>query len=117
MDSPEQVPYAFGSDRDLRNVILLLVKAHKMRHSHATSLQSLLTGLMMQSRSSIPISPKDFEDQARDLPKIQATMDQIADDEARQLETILKGDGPFLDALRVYASRQFWQPRPSGCLP
>jgi hypothetical protein len=117
MDSPEQTPYLFGSDRDLRNVILLLVKAHKMRHSHATSLQSLLTQLIMQSKSSIPLSPKDFEDQARDLPGIQATMDRIADDEAAEVEKALKGDGPFVDHLRVYASRQFWQPRPKGCLP
>ena len=117
MDSPEQPPYPFGSERDVKNVILLLVKAHKMRHSHATSLQSVLTQLMMQSKSSIPLSPKDFEDQVRDLPKIQATMDRIADDEAAELEKALTGDGPFVDHLRVYASQQFWQPRPKGCLP
>jgi hypothetical protein len=104
-------------DRDLRNVILLLVKAHKMRHSHATSLQSLLNRVMMQSKSSTPLSPKDFEDLGRDLPGLQATMDRIADDESRQVEAALNGEGDFLEALRIYASRQFWQPRPKGSLP
>jgi hypothetical protein len=101
-------------DRDLRNVILLLVKAHKMRQSHAAALRIVLQAVVDESasRKAVP-SLADIETELR---KILAQTDPIADAEARQVEAALNGESDFQAALGLYASQQFWKPRPKGSL-
>jgi hypothetical protein len=100
-------------DRDLRNVILLLVKAHKMRQSHAAALRVLCRAVLDES-SKRKLTSVDLD---VEYLKIQAQTDPVADLEARDIEAALTGGGPFLEQLRIYASRQFLSPRPEGTLP
>jgi hypothetical protein len=99
-------------ERDIRNVILLLVKAHKMRQSHAAALRVLCQAAADESASR-QVTTFDLQ---KELPRILKQTDPVADLEAAQVETALNGEGEFLDALRLYASRQFWNPRPKGTL-
>jgi hypothetical protein len=101
-------------DRELRKVILLLVKSHKMRQSHAAALRVLLMATVDESASRR--SPLTLADIEKELPKIQAQTDLLVDDEARQVEAALNGEGDFLEAVRIYSSRQFWNARPEGSL-
>jgi hypothetical protein len=95
-------------------VILLLVQAHKMRQSHAAALRILLQGVADESASrKAPLTLADIQ---KELPKIQAQTDLLVDDEARQVEAALNGEGDFLETVRAYASRQFWNARPEGSL-
>jgi hypothetical protein len=109
------LPYNKGmSDRDLRNVVLLLVEAHKKRQSHAAALRVLVQAVVDESASrKTALTLAEVE---QELQKILAQTIPVADAEARQVEVALKGESDFLEPLRVYASQQFWSPRPQGTL-
>jgi hypothetical protein len=97
------------SERDLRNAILLLVKAHKMRQSQWLAIQILLAARVDASSSQTPgLSLADIE---RELPSILAQTGPEADAEAQQVEAALNGQSDFLEELQAYASRQFWTTR------
>jgi hypothetical protein len=103
-------------DRDLRNVILLLVKAHKMQQARAASFRILLLAAVDESANLERGRHLTLADIERELPKIRDQTEPIADAEARQVEAALNDQKDFLEELRIYASRQFWKPRPEGAL-
>ena len=85
-----------------------------MRLSQAAALRVCLQAVLDESAN--PKAPLTLADIEKELPKILAQTGPIADDEARAVEAALNGESDFLEQLRVYASRQFWKPRPDGTL-
>jgi hypothetical protein len=101
--------------RDLRNVIELLLKSHKIFKSRATALRMVLEEICgnQASRSGAQLRAQI---EAR-FPEILAKTDEAVNAQAQQIETRLKSEDNFLDALRVYASQQFWSGRGSDASP
>jgi hypothetical protein len=96
-------------ERDLRKVILLLVQAHKMRESQAAAFRLLILAILEElarRKAGPPLAEVETE-----LWKIRARTDLLADNEAQQVEAALNGESDFLEALRVYTSRQFGRAR------
>jgi hypothetical protein len=85
-----------------------------MRQSHAAALRILVQAVVDESASRK--GGLTLADTEKELPKILAQVVPLADAEAQQVEAALNGEKDFLEALRVYASRQFWKPRPKGSL-
>jgi hypothetical protein len=93
------------SERELRKVILLLVNSHKMYQ-----VRSLMQGAGLQKAMELIQSGR------KDLGYIRAAQEQAqtvgdaeANKQAQSLENALAGEEPFLELLRVYASRQSWK--------
>jgi hypothetical protein len=97
------------NDRDLRNVILLLIKAIKLYRARAYALNEALSALMATpptKRYRIPVGMVNerAEGYHRDF---QAQANQ----QAQKIEQALAGDGEYLEILRAYASfHQRWEP-------
>jgi hypothetical protein len=99
-------PYQFGSEQDLRNVIQLLVNAHKLWQSRALTLDRILNGIMAQSPTKrANLTVRDIDTITR---QIQPIVDAEVQLKAEQVERKLK-DGDYLNAVRIYASQQFWK--------
>ena len=99
-------PYQFGSEQDLRNVIQLLVNAHKLWQSRAVTLDRILNGIMAQSPTKrANLTVRDIDTITR---QIQPIVDAEVQLKAEQVERKLK-DGDYLNAVRIYASQQFWK--------
>ena len=93
------------NDRDLRNVILLLVKAHKMYQARALSLNTALSAIMaLPSTKRAEITDAQIHEEAQ---KVLSRANQLADEQSAPLEKALGGSSDFLETLRVYASQQF----------
>jgi len=103
-------------DRELRKVILLLVQAHKTQLARAASYRILLMAATDETANLKRGRYLSLADIEQELPRIRAQTEPAADAEARQVEAALNGEKDFLEALRVYASQQFWRPRPAGTL-
>ena len=99
-------PYQFGSEEDLRNVIQLLVNAVKLWQVRAVTVDKFLNAILAappQKRALLSVA--DIDALARDIrPQAGAAADLMAE----QVEKKLK-EGDFLNAVRVYASQQFWK--------
>ena len=99
-------PYQFGSEEDLRNVMLLLVDAVKLWQVRAVTVDKILNAIMAappQKRASLTVA--DIDALARDIrPQAAAAADLMAE----QVEKKLR-EGDFLNAARIYASQQFWK--------
>ncbi len=101
-----QEPYVFGSEKDLRKVIQLLVNAHKLWQSRAMTLDKVLNGIMAQSPTKRgSLTAQDIDAITRQIQPIVEAQAQL---NAEQVEKKLK-DGDFLNAVRIYASQQFWK--------
>jgi hypothetical protein len=98
------------SERDLRNPILQLIQAHKLRQLRAAALQVLCPAALEESATR----PVTIADLRSELPKIEVQLKPEVDAEARPLEDALIAGEPFLGLLRSYASQQFQNPRPRG---
>jgi hypothetical protein len=95
------------NDRDLRNVILLLVKACKLYKARAYTANKLLTSLMsLPPTKRAATSPEFVNSEAKSFL---SHFGDAADQEAARIERSLEGDGAFLEYLRVYASQQYWK--------
>ena len=95
------------NDRDLRNVILLLVKAHKMYQARALSLNTALSAIMaLPPTKRAEITDAQIHEEAQ---KVLSRANQLADEQSAKLEKALEGSSEFLETLRVYASQQFWK--------
>lgn len=94
------------SERDLRNAILLLVRAHKLwqvRAVRAGKALSAIAALPPGKRAALTVD--DIDALAR---KVSFQIQEVADKLASQIERKLEGDGEFQTALSLYASKQFW---------
>jgi len=99
-------PYQFGSEQDLRNVIQLLVNAHKLWQSRAVTLDKVLNGIMAHSPTKrANLTVQDIDAITR---RVQPIVEAEVQLKAEQVEAKLK-EGDFLNALRIYASQQFWR--------
>lgn len=109
MTEQSEIPVP-GSEQDQRNVIRLLVKAHKLWQVRAVTLDKVLNAVMALPRAKrAALSVADIEAITLSVrPMVEAGAQQWAEQVERKLE---KGD--FLNAARVYASQQFWPERPS----
>jgi hypothetical protein len=95
------------NDRDLRNVLLILVKGLKLYKARACTTNNLLTALMAlppTKRAEVTTGYVSSE-----TSKLLTEFGAAADKEALHIEKALSGSGEFLEALRVYASRQHWK--------
>lgn len=99
-------PYQFGNEQDLRNVIQLLVDAHKLWQSRAVTANKTLHAIMaMNPKKRANLTEQDIHAIAS---RVQPIAEADAQMKAEQVEKKLKS-GDFLNAVRVYASQQFWK--------
>ena len=98
--------YEIGSEKDLRNVILLLVKAV------SRSRTSLMAGKMaIQAISSMsPDERKALTSEGikSELANIERQLERQPDPAVVRVVQVLEGDGEFLNQLRVFASQLHW---------
>jgi hypothetical protein len=92
-------------DRELRDGILLLVRACKLWQSRAVASSialSRIVDLPRREREMLSAQAlRSFADQAR----LQGSV--VAEQQAASLEQALSGSSEFLDALRLYAFKHF----------
>lgn len=96
-----------NDDRDLRNVLQLLINGLKLYKARAHTSNKLLSAVMAlhpTKRSELTTEYVNSE-----LRKFRGLYDDAAQKEAANIEKALSGDGDFLETLRVYASQQFWE--------
>ena len=101
-------PYPFGEEEDWRNVILLIIEAHKKWQLRAASLNAVLNAVLAlppAKRAAMSVSEVEALTQqalAKAVP--------IVDKQSAEVERRLKEPDHrmLLEALRVYASQQFW---------
>jgi hypothetical protein len=91
--------------RDVRNVALLLVEAHKMYQTRALSLNSVLTAI-------VKTSPNKNADLTLALvhaeaAKVRQYADRIVVLQASQVVQALSGSAGFLESPHLYSSRKF----------
>jgi len=101
--------YPFGSEQDLRNVIQLLVNAHKLWQCRAVTLDRLVNGIMAQSPTKrANLTVQDIDAIAR---RMQPIVEADVQSKAEQIEKFLKERDMrmVIEAIRVYASQQFWE--------
>jgi hypothetical protein len=103
---PDDDKYVLGSERDLRNVILLLVKAVERSRRN-------LMGANMAIHAISSMSPDERKaltsaQIATELKSVQQQLAQQRDPAVTQIEKVLNGDGEFLEHLRVFASQLHW---------
>jgi hypothetical protein len=94
------------NDRDLRDILIILVEACKKHHLRAMTLNTCLTWMIElppNSRAALTLAQLEAQ-----CAKFQEAAAPIVDKRAPQLEQVLSGDKPFLEALRIYASEQHW---------
>jgi hypothetical protein len=94
-------------ERDLRNVIVILVEALKLYKARAYTTDKLLTALMglpPTKRAELTTAYVNSE-----ATRLRLEFDDAAKKEAVHVEKALSGSGEFVDALRLYASRQHWK--------
>ena len=95
-----------SNDRDLRNVILILVKAVKLYKVRALTANKVLSSVMAlppNKRAALP--PPYVQSEAT---RIRGLVENGVNKEADKVEKALSGDAAFLEALRIYASQQHW---------
>lgn len=95
------------NDRDLRNVILILISALKLNKSRALSLNRALAHVMKShptKRSAM--TEADVQELLKEFRRL---AEADVQDEAKVVEQALHGSGEFLEKLRVYASKQHWK--------
>jgi D-alanyl-D-alanine carboxypeptidase len=96
-----------SADRDLRNVILILVKGLKLYQSRAHTANKLLTSLMALPPTKRAEVTTQYVNSEKN--RFLRLYDGAAQKQAEHIEKALSGDGDFLEQLRVYASQQFWE--------
>jgi hypothetical protein len=95
-----------NDDRDLRNVILLLVKAVKLYKVRALTANTVLASLMaLPPNKRAALTESYVQSEAM---RISQAAEIGANKESAQIEKALSSEAAFLMALRVYASRQHW---------
>jgi hypothetical protein len=92
------------NDRDLRNVILLLVKASKLYQARAYTANKVLTALMGLPPTNRAALTTEYV--SSEATRIHSLCEEPVNKQAQRIEKALAGDGEFLEALRVYASEQ-----------
>ena len=96
-----------GNDRDLRNVLIILVEGCKKHHLRAMTLNTCLTWVLElppNIRAALTLAQLEAQ-----CAKFQEAAAPIVDKRAAQLEKVLSGDKEFLEILRIYASQQHWE--------
>lgn len=98
--------YEFGSERDLRNVILLLVKAVSRSRTNL-----MAANMAIQAISSMRPDERKALTAERiqgELKSIRQQLERQSDPAVARIVKILEGDGDFLNQLRVFASQLHW---------
>jgi hypothetical protein len=94
------------NDRELRNVILILLQACEKWQLRALSMNSALTWIAaLPPNTRAALTPEQIG--AR-VANFREEAYPIVEKHAAQLTEALSGDKPFLPALQIYASQQFW---------
>ncbi len=94
-----------NTDRELRDVILLLVRACKLWQSRAVASSAALSRLVdLPRKKRATLTAKALRSVA-DEARLHGTA--IASQQAASLEEALSNSSEFLEALRVYASKHF----------
>jgi hypothetical protein len=94
-------------DRELRNIILLPVKACRLYQGRAVTANTSLTwliGLPPNKRASLTAAQLQAYSQ-----EIRPQIQKMADAEAKQAVEALEGEGDFVFPLQVYASKCHWK--------
>jgi hypothetical protein len=95
-----------GSEKDIRNVMKLLVDAVKLWQVRAVTAEKILNALLAahpQKRASLSVA--DIDALVKDIrPQAGAAADLWAEQVEKKLE-----EGDYLNAARIYASQQFWK--------
>jgi hypothetical protein len=95
-----------ATDRQLRNVILILVDAVRLYKARAYTANDLLNTLMvLPPTKRAETTPQSLQSDAN---RIRAKFEQDASREAQQVIKALEGDGDYYFALQIYASKQHW---------
>jgi hypothetical protein len=101
-------PYPFGEEEDWRNVLLILIEAHKKWQVRAVSLNAVLNAVLaLPPARRAAMSANEVDALTREG---NAKAAQVVDRQSAQVEKRLKETDHrmLLEALRVYASQQFW---------
>lgn len=94
------------NDRDMRNVITILVQAVEKYEIRSSSLNSTLQWIMeLPPNNRAALTPNQVEAVAADFRD--KAIPFVETSAALTLEK-LSGDKPFLNTLRAYASKHFW---------
>jgi hypothetical protein len=93
-------------ENDLRNVILILVRACVYHKTNATTTDNLLSWIMaLPPNQRAALTPATVQSKAKEIRDLVAPR---AQKEAEQVGSILRGAGDFFHALQLYASMQHW---------
>ena len=101
-------PYPFGEEEDWRNVVLILIEAHKKWQLRAASLNAVVNAILaLPPAKRAAMSANEVEALTQEAL---AKARPIVDKQSAQVEKRLKETDHrmLLEALRVYASQQFW---------
>lgn len=101
-------PYPFGEEEDWRNVLILFVQAHKKWQVRATSLNAVLKAIMaLPPAKRAAITVREVDALTREaIAKAQPLVEKQAEQVERRMSD--PNHRMLLEALRVYASQQFW---------
>lgn len=94
------------NDRDLRNVILLLVKACNRSRRNLMAANMAIHAISNMSQDQRKTLSSGYI-QAQ-LKNIEKQLEQQPDQAGLRIQKILEGEEPFLEALRVFASQLHW---------
>jgi hypothetical protein len=93
-------------ERDLRDAILLLIRAHKMWQVRAVRLDKALNAILaLPPAKRAVLSATDIDTLTKALS---FQIQEVADKLSSPIERKLEGDDDFRLALSLYASKQFW---------
>jgi len=96
---------ANDSDRELRDVILLLVRACKLWQSRAVASSTALSRIIDLPRSKRARITAEALRSVADQARLHGAT--VASQQAASLEQALSSSSEFLEALRLYASKHF----------
>ena len=103
---PDDEPYVMGSDRDQRNIILLLVKAVDRSRRNL-----MAANMILHAISNMPPDQRKALTSAQIQAELKSGQQQLAqqpDPAVVRIEKILNGDGTFWEHLRVFVSQLHW---------
>ncbi|HXC00542.1 MAG TPA: hypothetical protein VNU74_09080 [Terriglobales bacterium] len=103
---PDDEKYVRGNERDVRNVILLLVKAISR-----TRRNLMAANMAIQATSNMPPDERKALTTGRiqaELRNIEQQLERQPDPAIVRIVNVLEGDGDFLESLRVFASKLHW---------
>jgi hypothetical protein len=94
------------NDRDLRNVIMLLVKAcSRSRRSLMAANMALhaISSMPLDQRKAVSLGEIQVQ-----LKSVEQQLEAQPDPSVVRILKVLEGDGDFLEPLRVFASQLHW---------